>query len=59
MRKTKYREFKFRVWDNCHQEMINWSQYKGELVSKDFINHGKGPLAVMQYTVHRIGGIVK
>ena len=44
------REFKFRVWDSYHQEMINWSQYKDELVSEDFINHGKGPLVVMQYT---------
>ena len=44
------REFKFRVWDSYHQEMINWSQYKGDLVSDDFISHGKGPLIVMQYT---------
>ena len=44
------REFKFRVWDSYHQEMINWSKYKDELVSEDFINHGKGPLVVMQYT---------
>ena len=44
------REFKFRAWDSYHQEMINWSQYKDELVSEDFISHGKGPLIVMQYT---------
>ena len=44
------REYKFRAWDNYHQEMINWEQYKTELVSDDFINHGKGPLTIMQYT---------
>lgn len=43
------REIKFRAWDSYHQEMINWSQYKDELVSEDFINCGKGPLVVMQY----------
>lgn len=44
------REYKFRAWDNYHQEMINWEQYKTELVSDDFVNHGKGPLTIMQYT---------
>lgn len=44
------REYKFRAWDNYYQEMINWEQYKTELVSDDFINHGKGPLTIMQYT---------
>ena len=44
------REYKFRAWDNYHQEMINWEQYKTELVSDDFVEHGKGPLTIMQYT---------
>lgn len=44
------REYKFRAWDNYNQEMINWEQYKYELVSDDFINHEKGPLTIMQYT---------
>ena len=30
--------------------MVEWEQYKEELVSEDFINNGKGPLVVMQYT---------
>ena len=50
IRGNNVREYKFRAWDNYHQEMINWDQYKDELVSDDFINHGQGPLVVMQYT---------
>lgn len=44
------RDIKFRVWDKEHKEMINWEQYRSELVSDDFVNHGKGSLVVMQYT---------
>lgn len=44
------KEYKFRAWDRYHGEMINWEQYRSELVSDDFVNHGKGPLVVMQYT---------
>ena len=41
------REIKFRVWDKVHEEMINWEQYKDELVSSDFTDEG---LILMQYT---------
>ena len=44
------REFKFRAWDSYHEEMIDWEQYKDELVVNDFKEHGKGPLVIMQYT---------
>lgn len=30
------REIKFRAWDKEHGEMIEWKQYKMELVSEDF-----------------------
>ena len=35
------KEYKFRAWDRYHGEMINWEQYRSELVSDDFVNHGK------------------
>lgn len=44
------KEYKFRAWDRYHEVMIDWEQYKNELVSNDFIDHGKGPLVIMQWT---------
>ena len=41
------RKFKFRAWDKVHEEMINWKQYKDELVSSDFTDED---LILMQYT---------
>ena len=41
------REYKFRAWDKINEEMINWEQYKGEMVSDDF---EYDDLIIMQWT---------
>ncbi len=41
------REIKFRAWDRVHGKMIEWEQYKGELVAQDFVDD---LLVMMQYT---------
>lgn len=40
-------EYKFRAWDKIHKEMINWEQYKDEMVSNDFEDDD---LIIMQWT---------
>ena len=44
------RQFRFRVWDQYHTEMINWEQYQHEMVSDDLLEYSKGPLKIMQWT---------
>ena len=41
------REYKFRAWDKIHNEMIEWEQYKDEMVSNDFWDKN---LVVMEWT---------
>lgn len=41
------REYKFRIWDKVHEEMIHWNQYKSEMVSNDFVDDN---LKIMEWT---------
>ena len=41
------KKYKFRAWDKIHKEMINWEQYKVEMVSNDFEDND---LIIMQWT---------